>query len=396
MPGTKITDEDRQSIDAKFICTSCNLLLYIPFQTECGHLMCQSCIENLLKSLRPNICPEDGKELNEEKVFPDVFTRRQLSGLRLQCANPGCSWRGAYEQLEEHVRTSCEGAPVTCKYCKEDFLRKDIEKHERHDCNEAPATCEYEPVGCNQDKTLKRKELRQHLNDGLIEHGRLLLHNMLVFFPQLKHFITRLDFTAIINKLRDDITEIRVSLTDKFVMVVGKFNGLQARIEGIEGRLESQRDVQEAIPSQNGILLWKIEDFQRKRQDAINEVKTALYSPLFYSAQFGFKMCAKIYMNGEGFGKGSHLSLFFVVMRGDYDALQTWPFQKKITMMLLDQGNGDHMIDAFNSDPQSSSFQRPKSDMNIASGSPLFMPLDCLSDRQYIKDDVLFIKIIVN
>ena len=81
---------------------------------------------------------------------------------------------------------------------------------------------------------------------------------------------------------------------------------------------------------------------------------------------------------------------------GDYDSLQTWPFQKKITMVLLDQGNGDHMIDAFHSDPQSSSFQRPKSDMNIASGSPLFMPLDSLNNRQYIKDDVMFIKIIVD
>ena len=46
------------------------------------------------------------------------------------------------------------------------------------------------------------------------------------------------------------------------------------------------------------------------------------------------------------------------MMREDYDALQTWPFQKKITMMLLDQGNGDHMIGAFHLDPQSSSFQR--------------------------------------
>jgi TNF receptor-associated factor 2 len=120
---------------------------------------------------------------------------------------------------------------------------------------------------------------------------------------------------------------------------------------------------------------------------------TALYSPPFYSAQYGYKMCAKLYLNGDGFGKGSHLSLFFVVMRGNYDALQIWPFQKTITMTLLDQGNGDHMIDAFNSEPQSSSFQRPMSDMNIASGSPHFMPLDSLSDCQYIKDDVLFIQI---
>jgi hypothetical protein len=48
-------------------------------------------------------------------------------------------------------------------------------------------------------------------------------------------------------------------------------------------------------------------------------------------------------------------------------------------MMLLDQGNGDHMIDhEFHS--QSSSFQRPKSDMNIASGSPATL----YACRQYI------------
>ena len=65
-------------------------------------------------------------------------------------------------------------------------------------------------------------------------------------------------------------------------------------------------------------------------------------------------------------------------------------------MMLLDQGNGDHLIDAFHSDPQSSSFQRPRADSNIPSGSSTFMPLDSLSNRQCIKDDVMFVKIIVD
>jgi hypothetical protein len=294
-----------------------------------------------------------------------------------------------------------------------------------------------------------------------------MLQYILSFVSQLSNYIPRPEFTGIMQKVRNDITEVRSGLAEKFVMVVGKLTGLERRIEGLESSgggdtrmrnelqelknkvrdltaecgnlrernmslerelrdkvsiidrlrsrmdqmdeslalntvkitdLESQRGprAQQAIHSYNGTLLWTIDSYQRKRQDAINGVKTALYSPPFYSAQYGYKMCAKIYMNGDGFGKGSHLSLFFVVMKGNYDALQTWPFQKKITMMLLDQGNGDHMIDAFNSDPQSSSFQRPKSDMNIASGSPLFMPLDSLNNRQYIKDDVMFIKIIVD
>ena len=165
---------------------------------------------------------------------------------------------------------------------------------------------------------------------------------------------------------------------------------LTTRLEDLKPREPLQTKI-----NYNGVLVWKIEGFQKKRQDAINGVQRAIYSDYFYTSEFGYKMCAKIYMNGDGFGKGTHLSLFFAVMKGDYDALQTWPLQKKITMMLLDQGNGDHIIDAFHSDPQSSSFKRPTSDMNIASGSPLFIPLDRLNNRQYIKDDVMFIKIIV-
>ncbi len=44
-----LTVEDQQRIDTKFICTLCKLLLRIPMQTICGHLMCQSCVENLLE-----------------------------------------------------------------------------------------------------------------------------------------------------------------------------------------------------------------------------------------------------------------------------------------------------------------------------------------------------------
>ena len=54
--------------------------------------------------------------------------------------------------VQEHVETSCEGAPVTCKYCRENVLRRDIERHERLACEEVPGSCEFQAVGCNHDK----------------------------------------------------------------------------------------------------------------------------------------------------------------------------------------------------------------------------------------------------
>lgn len=51
----------------------------------------------------------------------------------------------------------------------------------------------------------------------------------------------------------------------------------------------------------------------------------------FYTSKYGYKMCLRIYLNGDGTGRGTHLSLFFVVMRGHSDALLKWPFNQKVT-----------------------------------------------------------------
>ncbi|XP_077986610.1 TNF receptor-associated factor 2-like [Glandiceps talaboti] len=152
------------------------------------------------------------------------------------------------------------------------------------------------------------------------------------------------------------------------------------------------------MASYDGELVWKISNFRKKRQDAISGKTVSLYSPCFYTSRHGYKMCARIYLNGDGMGKGNHVSLFFVVMKGSSDALLRWPFRQKVTLMWLDQNNRDHVIDAFRPDPTSSSFKRPTHDMNIASGCPLFMPLSQVDSTRhaYVKDDVAFLKVIVD
>ncbi|XP_070531729.1 TNF receptor-associated factor 2-like [Ptychodera flava] len=150
--------------------------------------------------------------------------------------------------------------------------------------------------------------------------------------------------------------------------------------------------------SYDGVLSWKITDFARKKSDAISGRTPSQYSPFFFTGRYGYKMCARIYLNGDGMGKGNHVSLFFTIMKGEYDAILRWPFRQKVTFMWIDQDNREHMIDAFRPDVSSSSFKRPTRDMNIASGCPLFMPLSMIenSEHAYVKDDVAFLRIIVD
>lgn len=69
----------------------------------------------------------------------------------------------------------------------------------------------------------------------------------------------------------------------------------------------------------------------------------------------------------------------------------------QVTLMLLDQNNREHIIDAFRPDVTSSSFQRPITEMNIASGCPLFCPVSVMEAKNsYVRDDAIFIKAIVD
>lgn len=56
---------------------------------------------------------------------------------------------------------------------------------------------------------------------------------------------------------------------------------------------------------------------------------------LFGNSRNGYKMCIRAYLNGDGMGYKTHLSLFFVLMKGEFDALLKWPFEHKISMILV-------------------------------------------------------------
>lgn len=49
----------------------------------------------------------------------------------------------------------------------------------------------------------------------------------------------------------------------------------------------------------------------------------------------GYKMFCRLYLNGFDSGLGTHISPYFVLMRGESDVLLKWPFEHKVTFKLL-------------------------------------------------------------
>ena len=148
----------------------------------------------------------------------------------------------------------------------------------------------------------------------------------------------------------------------------------------------------------DGTLTWRIDDVSEKLADAQSERQTSIFSPVFYSSPCGYRMRARLFLFGDGSARRTHISIFFQLMKGEYDAILKWPFHYKVTFCLLDQtGQNHHVIDSFYPDVKSNSFQRPKDATNIASGIPKFCPLPMLlqDDNAFVRDNTLFIRIII-
>ncbi|NXR42477.1 TRAF2 factor, partial [Zosterops hypoxanthus] len=416
--------------------------------------ICQKCKEE-----DPNTLGEESL-LAEERAFGDAAINKEISELRVHCVTLGCSWSGIMKDFEEH-QSLCEYALIPCHTgCGHMVMRRKLADHLENGCVNNVTVCQqcqcslpsseyqsHSPSSANKDGCCfsevgcafrgTKEKIKEHEKSAVGAHMLLLLQHMrqlqgtLCSAARAAHSLTpqpQLNLRSAGKSISELQLENKLHVFENIVAVLNKevessnleilafrrqseldqniIRGLELKIAELH-RCLTQKDaglssLHKSLlfseqASYDGIFLWKITEVGRKLQDSVTGRTVSLYSPAFYTAKYGYKVCLRVYLNGDGTGKGTHLSLFFVVMKGDYDALLPWPFRHKVTFMLLDQNNREHVIDAFRPDLTSASFQRPVNDMNVASGCPMFLPLSKLQSPKhaYVKEDTLFLKCII-
>ena len=154
---------------------------------------------------------------------------------------------------------------------------------------------------------------------------------------------------------------------------------------------ESPTHLTEMLQTYDGTFIWRIPEIEKHMN------KGEFYSPTFYSSGDGYKMRLHLHVpSGDGIGEETHLSIFLTIMKGEFDAILQWPFTHKVSFRLINRHRGRDVVDVFQPDPMSSSFQRPKTDMNVASGCPRFISLAELNQGGFMEDNTIFIKVKVD
>ena len=79
------------------------------------------------------------------------------------------------------------------------------------------------------------------------------------------------------------------------------------------------------------------------RYSEYKKTNSAWYSLPFYSRDKGYKLVLRVGAYGDDSGKGTHLSIYVYLLKGEYDDQLQWPFNANITVQLLNwSGDNSH------------------------------------------------------
>ena len=254
----------------------------------------------------------------------------------------------------------------------------------------------------NEEKDVKIQQLK---NESIEMHTQINgfreeIHSLSVNFKEMSELVESLQKE--LAKLKDQPSQPQFPILGGGARLKKDVDIVKSKVTDMENKhLEVNKTVAEMDlkiqlvenKTVNGGLIWKIDKLDFRMAQAKLGKVTALHSAPCYTKQYEYKYCIRLYLHGDGMGRATHISIFFVVMKSEYDELLPWPMRKRVTFELMNLENeADSVIETFVSNPKSSSFQRPTKNMNVATGCPTFISIEQFLNGGFIKDNCAFIR----
>ena len=100
--------------------------------------------------------------------------------------------------------------------------------------------------------------------------------------------------------------------------------------------VDRTRFLQDETQCKTEKFVWLFSDFNSRFLKAKSGAKLCFFSEPFFVEPYGYKMCISICPNGNPV-QNTHLSVFVYFLRSNDDDSLPWPFQQKVTFILVDQ-----------------------------------------------------------
>ncbi|VVC91832.1 unnamed protein product [Leptidea sinapis] len=332
-------------------------------------------------------------------IYPDPDSEKAIMGSVVYCIHhkEGCQWSDELRKLkahlntckhdavecaaqcgamiprvlmQDHLRYTCARRRTSCQHCHNEFSGSALEEHQGN-CTHEPVYCENK-CGAKVQRRHTQQHLQQHCSKRLVP---------------CRHCGQK--YTQALERHTADSCQAHLAL------VCGLATRQARQLDALRASLTR------LTINQSGALVWRVTDVAAKMAAAETQDGAELVSPPFYTSQYGYKLQASLFLGGNGAGEGSHVSAYIKLLPGEWDALLRWPFSHAVSFTLFDQSGSPeracNIVESFVPDPTWNNFQRPSKEPDaLGFGFPRFVSHEMLKKRNFVKDDILFLRVKVD
>ena len=427
--------------------TECPVCLQIPrepclISCKCGKEFCRECIERIKQDNKP--CPMCNK--SEFTFLRHYGSERYLNAQEVFCSrkNDGCEWKGKLKEYEQHLNETpapdnqlngCQFVEVECKHeCGGWFQRRYIATHQDQECLERPYSCEHcieyystfkdvtdihsaecpkYPVTC-PNKCRHDPFERQKIEDHLEDDCPLTKVSCPLHYAGCEVELPRKDMP---EHMKDTVTHLTL-LANVTLSLMKENQELKEKQRATEEKQRVTEEKQRATEekqraTENEVAVLKEETRQLMltlggfpidfKVNYASREKVA-YLPSFYTHPHGYRMCIRVDPKGNADGKGTHVSIYTHLMKGQFDDHLKWPFRGEITIQIVNQdGDHDHVEGTFpyNDETPDDSAGRVTGNKEraIGRGFPQFLAHTDLEyngakKAKYLEDDIIIVRVV--
>jgi TNF receptor-associated factor 4 len=274
--------------------------------------------------------------------------KTKLCPKRPFCCEICNDYESTFEKVTTNHKPVCPSRLEPCSNeCGVTTKFKDLPKHLAEDCPLEVIDCSFSFAGC--EAKLPRKDLPAHISDNLAVHMSLQAVNHRKSLEKLEARVQDLEMEN--SKLKDEVQQLKVHML--------------------------------IVPVQ-----FVLDEYACKRESG-----DTWNSQPFYTHLQGYKMYLNVGVNGDGNSKGTHISVFTVIMRGEFDHQLKWPFYSPLNITLLDQeGDKHHVIDLSYDEetPKECTGRVVDGDENVGWGTNTYIAHEDLHPKYYKNDSLIF------
>lgn len=369
-------------------CPICYLILRDPHLTVCcGRHYCQICTQKIREYNGERRCPFCNEDLNTRVTVLNLATKREVDRLRVYCPHKaeGCDWVGDLGDMPGHLNREGEGTErlkgcgyveLTCAYeCGGRFQRSVIRQHEYEDCPSRPVdvvlhwAIEKITTLLAEDQT-RKGEFERHKKEIQVENDELKARILELERQQVGNQaeIKMLKSTDI-HEIRSDTNSLQAQVSDMAEKQVQSAEASDRKLQEFEDFQNKQKaEISHEVVHFKQSTVNKLEEISERLQTtqqasqanigermkyfAITPTPPFYFAlsnfelhkkndlvwvgPPFYSGPMGYKMRFIVHPYGVEAGKGSHVSVFAAILKGEYDADLKWPFRGTVKLEVYD------------------------------------------------------------